>query len=71
MLPTNNPDRIHTAFDDGRLVDHAGLLLPATLARRLGLQQLVDDQLDLGDAPGRGERGGQVAHPGRLRTRRR
>ena len=60
MLPTNNPDRIHTAFDDGRLVDHAGLLLPATLARRLGLQQLVDDQLDLGDAPGRANAGDKL-----------
>ena len=60
MLTTNNPDRIHTAFDDGRLVDHAGLLLPATLARRLGLQQLVDDQLDLGDAPGRANAGDKL-----------
>ena len=32
MLPTSNPDRIHIAFDDDRLVDHAGLLVPATLA---------------------------------------
>ena len=60
MLPANNPDRIHTAFDDGRLVAGAGLLLPATLARRLGLQQLVDDQLDLGDAPGRANAGDKL-----------
>ena len=32
MLPTSDPDRIDIAFDDDRLVDHAGLLLPATLA---------------------------------------
>ena len=32
MLATSNPDRIDIAFDDDRLVDHAGLLLPATLA---------------------------------------
>ena len=38
MLPTSNPDRIDIAFDDDRLVDHAGLLLPATLAGRLGLR---------------------------------
>ena len=31
MLPTSDPDRIDIAFDDDRLVDHAGLLLPATL----------------------------------------
>ena len=40
MLPTSNPDRIDIAFDDDRLVDHAGLLLPATLAGRLGLRAL-------------------------------
>ena len=30
MLATSSPDRIDSAFDDDRLVDHAGLLLPAT-----------------------------------------
>ena len=44
---------IHIAFDDDRLVDHAGLLLPATLAGRLGLRELADAHLDLGDAAGR------------------
>ena len=37
MLPQNNPDRIRILFDDHRLVANAGLLLPATLARHLGL----------------------------------
>ena len=38
MLPQNKPDRIRILFDDHRLVANAGLLLPATLARRhLGL----------------------------------
>ena len=46
MLPTSNPDRIDIAFDDDRLVDHAGLLLPATLAGRLGLRELADAHLD-------------------------
>ena len=32
---------------------NAGLLLPATLARHLGLPELVQQRLDLGDAPGR------------------
>ena len=53
MLPTSNPDRIHITFDDDRLVDHAGLLLPSTLAGRLGLRELADAHLDLDDAPGR------------------
>ena len=52
MLPRNRPERIQIAFDDHRLVANAGLLLPATLARRLGLPQLADRQhLDLGCLP--------------------
>ena len=50
MLPRNQPDRIRIVFDDHRLVANAGLLLPATLARHLGLRELVDHHLDLGDA---------------------
>ena len=53
MLPRNHPDRIQIAFDDPRLVANAGLILPVTLAGRLGLSQLVDNHVDLGDAPGR------------------
>ena len=53
MLPRNHPDRIQITFDDCRLVANAGLLLPATLARHLGLPELVRQRLDLGDAPGR------------------
>ena len=45
MLPQNNPDRIRIVFDDHRLVANAGLLLPATLARHLGLRELVDHHL--------------------------
>ena len=53
MLPRNDPDRIQIAFDDHRLVVNAGLILPVTLAGRLGLAELVDHDVDLGDAPGR------------------
>ncbi len=42
MLPRNHPDRIQITFDDHRLVANAGLILPATLALRLGRPQLVD-----------------------------
>ena len=52
MLSRNHPDRIRIAFDDTRLVANAGLLLPATLALHFGLSQLVQERLDLGDAPG-------------------
>ena len=60
MLPPEHPDRIQVAFDDHRLVDNAGLLLPATLAQRVGLRELVDRHLDLGDAPGRANAGDKL-----------
>ena len=60
MLTSERPDRIHVAFDDPRLVANAGLLLPVTLARRLGLSQLADSRLDLGDAPGRANAGDKI-----------
>ena len=53
MLSRNDFDRICVAFDDHRLVSNAGLLLPVTLAGRLGLSELVNRHLDLEDAPGR------------------
>ena len=60
MLPRNNPDRIQIAFDDHRLVANAGLILPVTLAGRLGLAELVDHGVDLGDAPGRANAGDKM-----------
>ena len=60
MLPPEHPDRIHVAFDDHRLVANAGLMLPATLALRLGPGELVDRHLDLGDAPGRANTGDKL-----------
>ena len=60
MLATSDPDRIDIAFDDDRLVADAGLLLPATLAQHLGLQELADSYLDLGDAPGRANAGDKL-----------
>ena len=76
MLPRSHPDRIQIAFDDYRLVANAGLMLPVTLARRLGLPQLADRCLDLGFAPGRANTGDKLMtlvasaprfHGGRLR----
>ena len=51
-------DQVEIAFDDQRAVASAGLLLPATLAERLGIEQATDQLVDLGDRPG-------AAHPGR------
>ena len=60
MLPRNHPHRIQITFDDRRLVANAGLILPATLALRLGLSELVQQRLDLGNAPGRANTGDKV-----------
>ena len=60
MLPRNHPDRIQIAFDDHRLVANAGLILPATLALRVGLPQLLRKHLDLGGAPGRANTGDKM-----------
>ena len=60
MLPLEQPDRIQIAFDDHRLVANAGLLLPVTLAQRLGRSQLVDRHVDLGRAPGRANTGDKM-----------
>ena len=60
MLSPAQPDRIHVAFDDHRLVANAGLLLPVTLGHHLGLGELVDCHVDLGDAPGRANAGDKM-----------
>ena len=60
MLPRNHPDRIQIAFDDHRLVANAGLLLPVTLAQHLGLREVVDSHVDLGDEPGRANPGDKL-----------
>ena len=60
MLPRSSPDGIRIAFDDHRLVNNAGLILPATLAQHLGLPQLVRQRLDLGNAPGRANTGDKI-----------
>ena len=60
MLSRERPDHIHVAFDDHRLVTNARLLLPVTLAHHLGLGELVDRHVDLGDAPGRANAGDKL-----------
>ena len=39
---------------------NAGLILPATLARHLGLPELVRQRLNLGNAPGRANTGDEM-----------
>src|SRR5450756_2234855 len=60
MRSSHSLDRLDTAFDDDRLVSDAGLLLPATLAAHLGLRELVETHLDLGQAAGRANVGDKL-----------
>ena len=43
---------LEVVFDDPNAVANAGLVLPMTLADRLGLKELVDEGVHLGEAPG-------------------
>jgi hypothetical protein len=52
MRSSHSLDRLAVTFDDPHAVADAGLILPATLAQHLGLRELFDDHVDLGDAPG-------------------
>jgi hypothetical protein len=52
------PDSTRVVFDDQRVVANAGVVLPAVLAGRLGIEALVDRMVDLGDRLG-------AANPGR------
>ena len=44
---------IHSAFDDHWLVPNRGLMFPVTLSLCLGQNELDEQHLDLGRAPGR------------------
>lgn len=52
------PDSASVEFDDGRLISNAGLVMLATLSKRLGLERLVDRMVRLGERTG-------AAGPGR------
>jgi len=45
-------DQLDICFDDTHAVVNAGLLLPATLAQRLGIEQAADRVIDLGERAG-------------------
>lgn len=53
-------DSTVVVFDDDRVVANAGVMLPALLAGRLGIEALVDARVDLGDRPGAGNAGRKV-----------
>jgi Transposase DDE domain group 1 len=52
MPSSHSPAGLVVAFDDDHAVANAGLLLPATLADRLGIEAVIDELVDLGDRPG-------------------
>lgn len=52
MRSSHSLERLSVAFSDQHAVADAGLLLPATLATKLGLKELIDEHLQLGAAPG-------------------
>jgi len=52
------PDATRVVFDDERVVANAGVMLPAVLADRLGIEAVVDRTVDLGERAG-------AANPGR------
>lgn len=52
------PDATRVVFDDQRAVADAGVMVPAVLAGRLGIEAPVDETVDLGDRP-------RAARPGR------
>ena len=60
MRSSHSLHRLDVAFDDDHLVADAGLLLPATLAHHLGLRELVDEHVHLGDKPGRANVGDKL-----------
>ena len=54
---------LEVVFDDRNAVANGGLVLPMTLADELDLCELVDDNVDLGDAPRHANPGHKVMAP--------
>jgi hypothetical protein len=52
MGSSHTLDQLDICFDDTHAIANAGLLLPATLAERLGIEQAADQVIDLGERPG-------------------
>jgi hypothetical protein len=60
-------DRVEAIFDDETLVADAGLIVPATLMVRLGLEALTDETVRLVDRVGGAQPGRKVlSEPARL-----
>ncbi|MHB1345812.1 MAG: IS1380 family transposase [Thermoleophilia bacterium] len=57
MQSSHSLSRLSVTFSDSHSVADAGLLLPATLAEKLRLRDLLDEHVRLGGAPGAGNVG--------------
>lgn len=57
MLLCQNLEQIAVTFDDDHAVADAGLILPATLAQKLGVRELIDEYVSLEGTPGHPNRG--------------
>ena len=53
MPASHTLDRIAVTFDDDRAVADAGLVLTGTLVQHLGLEEVVDETVNVGYRPGR------------------
>jgi hypothetical protein len=53
QAPTSALECLIVTFDDSNAVSNSGLILPITLAGKLGLRDLFDSHIDLEDRPGR------------------
>jgi hypothetical protein len=60
MSSSHSPAGLVVAFDDDHAVANAGLLLPATLADRLGIETVIDELVNLGNRPGHHRPGRKV-----------
>ncbi len=56
----HDPARFAVIFDDEHVVANAGLALTGVLAGRLGIEDLSDEMIDLGDRPGASRPGRKV-----------
>ena len=53
MGSSHTLDQLDTCFDDTHAIVNAGLLLAATLAERLGIEQAADALIDRASGPAR------------------
>jgi hypothetical protein len=60
MPSSHRPAGLSVAFDDDHAVANADLLLPATLADRLGIEAVIDELVNLGNRPGHHRPGRKV-----------